>query len=107
MYNCNSYVCMCIYVYIHTHVGAAYCQFLDMLFPGVMSLKKVKFNTKLEHEYINNWKILQSSLKKVGIDKVSDRLLCMYVCKYRQIFWFCKLFKMHTLCVFSLSVSTR
>jgi hypothetical protein len=50
--------------------GAAYCQFLDMLFPGVISLKKVKFATKLEHEYINNWKILQSCLKKVGIDKL-------------------------------------
>ena len=70
-----------MYVYIHIHVGAAYCQFLDMLFPGVMSLKKVKFNTKLEHEYINNWKILQSSLKKVGIDKVSD-WLCTYVCMF-------------------------
>lgn len=39
--------------------GAAYCQFMDMLFPGSVQLKKVKFNTKLEHEYINNFKVLQ------------------------------------------------
>ena len=39
--------------------GAAYCQFMDMLFPGAVNLKKVKFNTKLEHEYINNFKVLQ------------------------------------------------
>ena len=39
--------------------GAAYCQFMDMLFPGSVMLKKVKFNTKLEHEYINNFKVLQ------------------------------------------------
>ena len=29
--------------------GAVYCQFMDMLFPGAVALKKVKFNTKLEH----------------------------------------------------------
>ena len=32
---------------------------MDMLFPGAVNLKKVKFNTKLEHEYINNFKVLQ------------------------------------------------
>ena len=33
-------------------------------------MKKVKFDTKLEHEYIQNWKLLQASFKKVGIEKV-------------------------------------
>ena len=33
-------------------------------------LKKVKFNTKLEHEYINNFKVLQNSFKSVNVDKV-------------------------------------
>ncbi|XP_076340672.1 microtubule-associated protein RP/EB family member 3-like isoform X2 [Tachypleus tridentatus] len=50
--------------------GAAYCQFMDMLFPGCVSLKKVKFKTKLEHEYINNFKVLQAAFKKVGADKI-------------------------------------
>ena len=45
--------------------GAAYCQFMDMLFPGSVQLKKVKFNTKLEHEYINNFKVLQVGDYKV------------------------------------------
>jgi RP/EB family microtubule-associated protein len=39
--------------------GAAYCQFMDMLFPNVVNLKKVKMSTNLEHEYIHNFKILQ------------------------------------------------
>ena len=39
--------------------GAAYCQFMDMLFPGSVLLKKVKFKTNLEHEYIQNFKVLQ------------------------------------------------
>merc|ERR1719239_180024 len=41
-----------------------------MLFPGCIQLKKVKFNTKLEHEYINNFKVLQNSFKSVNVDKV-------------------------------------
>lgn len=50
--------------------GAAYCQFMDMLFPGSVPMKRVKFSTMLEHEYIQNCKILQGSFKKVGVDKV-------------------------------------
>uniref|UniRef100_A0A670KIG6 Calponin-homology (CH) domain-containing protein n=1 Tax=Podarcis muralis TaxID=64176 RepID=A0A670KIG6_PODMU len=45
--------------------GAAYCQFMDMLFPGCISLKKVKFQAKLEHEYIHNFKLLQASFKRI------------------------------------------
>ena len=33
-------------------------------------MKKVKFKTNLEHEYIQNFKILQSAFKKVNVDKV-------------------------------------
>ncbi|XP_043922552.1 microtubule-associated protein RP/EB family member 2 isoform X2 [Protopterus annectens] len=50
--------------------GAAYCQFMDMLFPGCISLKKVKFQAKLEHEYIHNFKLLQASFKRMGVDKL-------------------------------------
>ncbi|GCC26083.1 microtubule-associated protein RP/EB family member 2 isoform X1 [Chiloscyllium punctatum] len=50
--------------------GAAYCQFMDMLFSGCISLKKVKFQAKLEHEYIHNFKLLQASFKRMNVDKV-------------------------------------
>jgi len=50
--------------------GAAYCQFMDMLFPGCLVLKKVKLSSTLEHESINNFKILQGAFKKVAADKV-------------------------------------
>ncbi len=49
--------------------GAAYCQLMDMLFPGVLNFKKIKFNTNLEHEYIANFKHLQALFKKLGVDK--------------------------------------
>lgn len=50
--------------------GSAYCNFMDLLFPGSIQLKKVKFRTNLEHEYIQNFKLLQAAFKKVGCEKV-------------------------------------
>merc|ERR1712018_308606 len=41
-----------------------------MLFPNCVQLKKVKFETKLEHEYIQNFKVLQASFKKMQVDKI-------------------------------------
>merc|ERR1712218_81665 len=41
-----------------------------MLFPNCVQLKKVKFRTKLEHEYIQNFKVLQASFKKMTVDKI-------------------------------------
>lgn len=37
-------------------------------------MKKVKFDTKLEHEYINNYKILQEGFKKANVEKVCKKL---------------------------------
>ncbi|XP_041814209.1 microtubule-associated protein RP/EB family member 3-like [Chelmon rostratus] len=50
--------------------GAAYCQYMDMLFPGCILLKKVKFGAKLEHEYIHNFKVLQAAFKRMNVDKI-------------------------------------
>ena len=33
-------------------------------------MKKVKLRTNLEHEYIQNFKILQAAFKKMHVDKV-------------------------------------
>jgi hypothetical protein len=40
-------------------------------------LVQVKFNTKQEHEYITNFKVLQASFKKMSVDKIVpvDRLV--------------------------------
>merc|ERR1719297_354393 len=48
-----------------------------MLFPGSVAIKRVKFDTKLEHEYIQNFKLLQASFTKLNVDKAVqvDRLI--------------------------------
>merc|ERR1712166_12482 len=41
-----------------------------MLFPGCIPVKRIKFKTKLEHEYISNFKLLQGAFKKMTVDKI-------------------------------------
>merc|ERR1719411_1572913 len=66
-----------------------------MLFPGCVQLKKVKFMTKLEHEYIQNFKVLQASFKKMGVDKIVpvDRLIKgRFQDNFEFVQWFKKFF---------------
>ena len=43
---------------------------MDMLFPGSVPAKRIKYEAKQDYQYIENFKILQSSFKKKGVDKV-------------------------------------
>lgn len=75
--------------------GAAYCQFMDMLFLNSVPLKRVKFKTNLEHEYIQNFKILQAGFKKMGVDKVIpvDKLIKgRFQDNFEFLQWFKKFF---------------
>ncbi|KAM4652616.1 microtubule-associated protein RP/EB family member 1-like [Discoglossus pictus] len=54
----------------HLCAGSVYCHFMDMLFPESVSLDKVKFQAKLEQEYIQNFEVLQAGFKAMGVDKV-------------------------------------
>uniref|UniRef100_A0A183D469 Calponin-homology (CH) domain-containing protein n=1 Tax=Gongylonema pulchrum TaxID=637853 RepID=A0A183D469_9BILA len=49
--------------------GAAYCQLTDVLFPGRLPLKKVKFNSSKESDWISNWHILQMVWDRIGVRK--------------------------------------
>ncbi|XP_050742429.1 microtubule-associated protein RP/EB family member 1 [Drosophila biarmipes] len=57
--------------------GAAYCQFMDMMFPNSIPVRRIKFHANLEHEHLQNFKLLQASFNKVSVDKVIpiDRLI--------------------------------
>jgi microtubule-associated protein, RP/EB family len=72
--------------------GVAYIQLMDLLFPGTVQFKKVKLNTKLEHEYINNFKYLQSLFKKHGVDKEAP-IEKLVKGKYQDNFEFVQWFK--------------
>lgn len=75
--------------------GAVYCQFMDMLFPGTLPIKKVKFTSKLETDYISNFKLLQNSFNKSGVDKVVpiEKLVKgKYMENFEFVQWFKKFF---------------
>eukprot|EP01137_Pigoraptor_chileana_P032282 Opistho-2@21420 len=78
--------------------AAAYCQLCDVLWPGVAPLKRVKFDAKLEHEYIANFKVLQDILAKKGIDKTIpvDKLVkAKFQDNFEFLQWFKKFFDQH------------
>lgn len=78
--------------------GAAYGQFMDLLFPGTVQLKKVKFRTNLEHEYIQNFKHVQAAFKKVGCDKeipVNRLIKSRFQDNFEFLQWFKKFFDMN------------
>merc|ERR1711879_32304 len=66
-----------------------------MLFPNCVQLKKVKFRTKLEHEFIQNFKVLQASFKKMTVDKIVpvDKLIKgRFQDNFEFLQWFKKFF---------------
>lgn len=75
--------------------GAAYAQLMDFVFPGTVPLKKVKFRTILEHEYIQNFKIVQGAFKKVGCDHeipVNRLVKSRFQDNFEFLQWFKKFF---------------
>ncbi|KAJ1513797.1 hypothetical protein HMI54_014677 [Coelomomyces lativittatus] len=68
--------------------GAAYCQVFDSIW-GDVSMNKVKFDTKHEHEYIQNFKILQAAFARHQVDRVIpvERLV---KCKFQDNIEFCQ-----------------
>lgn len=75
--------------------GAAYCQMMDILFPGCVPLRRVKFCTNLEHDFLNNLKIFQNSLVAMQVDKAVpiDRLIKgRFQDNFEFLQWFKKFF---------------
>lgn len=49
--------------------GAIYCQLFDAFFPKSVQISKVNFNAKHQHEFVNNFKILQKAFTSLDIKK--------------------------------------
>ena len=70
----NSWICfspVCLFSCLHEFpFKIRVYHFFLSLKSGSVPLKRVKFRTKLEHEYIQNFKILQGGFKKMAVDKI-------------------------------------
>ena len=52
-----------------TASGAVCCQLLDAIYPGEVSVQRVRWDAKSPHEFIDNYKVIQSVFEKKGVDK--------------------------------------
>lgn len=52
--------------------GAVACQLLDAIYPGDVTMSKVRWDGKAPHEFIDNYKVIQAVFEKKGIDKYID-----------------------------------
>ncbi|XP_055628304.1 microtubule-associated protein RP/EB family member 1-like [Toxorhynchites rutilus septentrionalis] len=75
--------------------GAAYCQMMDILFPGCVPLRRIKYCTNLEHDFINNLKLFQNALVTMKVEKSVpiDRLVKgRFQDNFEFLQWFKKFF---------------
>ncbi|KAL3074818.1 hypothetical protein niasHS_014263 [Heterodera schachtii] len=75
--------------------GAAYCQLTDFLFPTKVPLKKVKWNSRSDVDWVHNWRVLQQSWKTIGIDKpvpVQSLIRAKFQDNFEFLQWFKKFF---------------
>ena len=49
--------------------GAIYCQIMDAAHPNIVPMHKVSFAARAEHEYVQNYKVLQTVFDKLRIAK--------------------------------------
>ncbi len=52
--------------------GCAACMLLDQLHPGQVSMQRVNWNAKQSHEFVGNYKVLQTAFAKLKIDRYID-----------------------------------
>ncbi|XP_048065489.1 DNA (cytosine-5-)-methyltransferase 3 beta, duplicate a isoform X4 [Megalobrama amblycephala] len=80
-----------------THVeqcrsGACFCQLIDLLFPGSIDMTKVKFESQKRSDFMQNYSLLQTSFRKLGITE-SIPVKELLTGKFRPNFTFVKWFK--------------
>lgn len=64
----SAFVCVCLFEY----PGAAYCQLMDLLFPGSLDLSTVRFQSNNMADSIHNYSLLQAAFRKHGVLRVSN-----------------------------------
>lgn len=78
--------------------GAAYCQIMDVMYPGCIQLSKVNWGAKFEHEFVNNYKLLQQAFDKNQVHKhieVEKLIKAKYQDNLEFLQWFKRFFDLN------------
>ncbi|KIR39193.1 RP/EB family microtubule-associated protein [Cryptococcus deuterogattii 99/473] len=78
--------------------GSVYCQIIDSIY-GDLPMSRVKFNARMEYEYLDNFKILQKAFTRHKIEKPIpvDRLIkCKMQDNLEFLQWMKKYWDMHS-----------
>ncbi|KFM78753.1 Microtubule-associated protein RP/EB family member 1, partial [Stegodyphus mimosarum] len=81
--------------------GSEYCEFLNLLFPGCVAVKKIKQQANQEHEYIYNLKLLQRAFNEIGCDKavpIEKLAKKRFQDNFEFLQWFKKFFNANVVC---------
>ena len=62
--------------------GAIYCQVMDAAHPNIVPMHKVSFQARAEHEYVQNYKVLQTVFDKL---KIAKNIEVEKLCKARPL----------------------
>ena len=62
--------------------GAIYCQIMDAAHPNIVPMHKVSFQARAEHEYVQNYKVLQTVFDKL---KIAKNIEVEKLCKARPL----------------------
>lgn len=65
----NNLLCINIAKVEQMASGAAYCQIMDVMYPGCINLSKVNWMAKFEHEFVPNFKLLQQAFDRQQVHK--------------------------------------
>ena len=78
--------------------AAAYCQIIDVIYPGSMPMSKINWSAKYEHEYVNNYKLLQQAFDKNNVHKhieVEKLIKAKYQDNLEFMQWFKRFFDLN------------
>ena len=78
--------------------AAAYCQIIDVIYPGSMPMSKISWGAKYEHEFVNNYKLLQQAFDKHNVHKhieVEKLIKAKYQDNLEFLQWFKRFFDLN------------
>jgi len=75
-----------------TASGAVACQLVEYMFPGSIPMKRVNWEAKSSHEFIQNYKLLQAAFSKKGVQRYVD-VDKLIRAKYQDNLEFCQWLK--------------